>query len=446
MVVGYFSLFDLGLGRALTKLVAERLGSDQVSEIPPLIWTALALMSTLGLLGAVSMGAGASWTARWALSVPPQLQRETTASLLLLALTIPVVVVTVALRGILEANQRFGLVNAVRIPMGVFNFLGPVAALAFSPSLVVMIAVLVGGRWVFCLVHFAACWWAVPEQMMPVGARWTLVRPLVGLGGWMTVSNLIGPLMVYLDRFLIGSVLSVGAVTFYVTPYEVITRVSVIPNAFVGVLFPAFATTLVDAPEKAAKMLDKGSRFVFLAVFPITLAAAVLARPGLTLWVGPDFAEKSTSVLQLLSAGVLLNAMAQVPFALLQGAGRADLTARLHLAELPIYLAMLWWAITNHGIAGAAAVWVLRVGADTSLLFWMARSLLGRRRFLIHAGISTGAGLVAIGMGAMLEGGLASVAYLVVMLLALLPVAWQYVLDPEDRQAVRERLKFTSTL
>ena len=37
MVVGYFSLVDFGLGRALTKLVAEKLGSGQGNEIPPLI-------------------------------------------------------------------------------------------------------------------------------------------------------------------------------------------------------------------------------------------------------------------------------------------------------------------------------------------------------------------------------------------------------------------------
>ena len=34
LVVGYFSLFDLGLGRALTKLVAEKLGKGQDDETP----------------------------------------------------------------------------------------------------------------------------------------------------------------------------------------------------------------------------------------------------------------------------------------------------------------------------------------------------------------------------------------------------------------------------
>ena len=39
MVIGYFSLFDLGLGRALTILVAERLCSYQEIEIPAIVWT-----------------------------------------------------------------------------------------------------------------------------------------------------------------------------------------------------------------------------------------------------------------------------------------------------------------------------------------------------------------------------------------------------------------------
>src|SRR6266850_8162632 len=36
VVIGYFGFFDLGLSRALTKLVAEKLGQARHDEIPPL--------------------------------------------------------------------------------------------------------------------------------------------------------------------------------------------------------------------------------------------------------------------------------------------------------------------------------------------------------------------------------------------------------------------------
>jgi len=47
-LIGYASLFDLGLGRALTQLVAKKLGAWEEREIPAVAWTSLVLMMLLG--------------------------------------------------------------------------------------------------------------------------------------------------------------------------------------------------------------------------------------------------------------------------------------------------------------------------------------------------------------------------------------------------------------
>ena len=47
-LIGYASLFDIGLGRALTQLVAKKLGGGEDHEIPALAWTSLLLMAALG--------------------------------------------------------------------------------------------------------------------------------------------------------------------------------------------------------------------------------------------------------------------------------------------------------------------------------------------------------------------------------------------------------------
>src|SRR5712692_6689840 len=41
ILIGYFSLFDLSMGRALTKMVADKFGANEEHAIPPLAWTAL---------------------------------------------------------------------------------------------------------------------------------------------------------------------------------------------------------------------------------------------------------------------------------------------------------------------------------------------------------------------------------------------------------------------
>src|SRR2546425_9159614 len=40
-LIGYASLFDLGLGRALTQLVARKLGSGEAREVPAVAWSPL---------------------------------------------------------------------------------------------------------------------------------------------------------------------------------------------------------------------------------------------------------------------------------------------------------------------------------------------------------------------------------------------------------------------
>jgi hypothetical protein len=105
-------------------------------------------------------------------------------------------------------------------------------------------------------------------------------------------------------------------------------------------------------------------------------------------------------VLQWLAAGVFLNSLAQVPLALVQGVGRPDLTAKLHLLELPLYVLGLWWLISTFGIVGAAIAWTLRVGLDAAVLFGMAQRFLGTtaegRRLKVESGEESGPAAVAV--------------------------------------------------
>src|ERR1700686_3441046 len=86
-VIGYAGLFDLGLGRALTQLVAKKLGAGEDSEVPTLVWTSLILMLALGLTGALAAVLVSPWIVHRALNVPEALQPETLRSFYLLGLS-----------------------------------------------------------------------------------------------------------------------------------------------------------------------------------------------------------------------------------------------------------------------------------------------------------------------------------------------------------------------
>ena len=240
--------------------------------------------------------------------------------------------------------------------------------LPFSRSLVSIVAVLLGARLVSCAWHLFFCFRLVPELNSPFRIRTSNIIALLTFGGWITVSNIVSPLLVYVDRFVIGSFISMEAVAWYVTPYEMVSKLAMIPGSMVMVLFPAFAESLPVAPTRVALLFERGVKYTLIGLFPLILITVTMAHRGLTIWLGADFAAHGTPVLQWLALGVLINCVGYLPYALIQAAHRPDITAKLHLVEIPFYLVLLRWLVVIDGVQGAAIVWTLRMAVDTVAL------------------------------------------------------------------------------
>ncbi|MDD2742216.1 MAG: flippase [Rhodocyclaceae bacterium] len=375
LLVGYFSLFDLGIGRALTRLLAEKIAQGQDGELPNLVNTALVVMRWLGLGAGLLLALLAPWLAGW-MRVSPEIQDEMRLALWVMSLTLPFVVLSVGWRGVLEAYGRFDLVNWVRIPLGISIFLAPVIVLLFVEGLVPVVISLaftrVAGWW---LTRYL-CWRAAPFLARKGSVDRALLRPLLSFGGWMTVSNIVGPLMVYADRFLIGGLLSAVAVAYYATPYEIVTRLWVVSGALTGVLFPLIAGKFAVDRKIANGLYERAMKVLFLAMLPVVSIVFLFAEPGLAWWLNLDFAKNGYLVTQVLVVGVFINALGQIAITTLHGAGRADWAARLHLLELPFYLLVLVYAAQHHGIQGVAFAWLLRVVVDTVLMTFLVDRLM----------------------------------------------------------------------
>jgi O-antigen/teichoic acid export membrane protein len=376
MVIGYFGLFDLGLGRALTSLVAQKIGESREGELPSLISTAKLLMLGFSIAGGLVFALAAPWMVRFVLKISPVLQTEGIHSCYLLSISLPFVISTAGLRGILEAHQKFFAINLLRVPLALMTYAAPLVVLPYSPRLVPMVAVLVVGRIVGWLAHLIVCLPFLPSPTKGLQFERHSVPQLLNFGTWMTVSNIVGPIMVSMDRLVIGAFVSMQAVAYYATPYELVTKVLLLPAAVSGVLFPAFSTTLLSDPQRTPRLFARGCEVILLGVFPLLLLIVALADQGLSMWLGPEFASHSATVLRWLALGVLINSVPNVAFALIQGAGRADLTAKAHLAELFIYLAALGWLVNSHGILGAAIAWTARIAVDTVIMFALASRFL----------------------------------------------------------------------
>lgn len=372
MLIGYFSLFDLGIGRALTQIISEKLATNKENEIPPLMWTGLTVMFGLGALASLIIACLSDWIVYAGLKIPANLQFEAKHSLYMLAPSIPLAIVATGLRGILEAKHEFKAVNLVRIPLGVLMFVAPVCVLPFSNSLVMVFLALLIVRLATVIAFFYLCKYSL-ENFTEFKFAKRVLPELLRFGGWMTVSNIVSPIMVQMDRFFIGMMLSMAAVAYYATPYEMVTKLLVLPAAISGVCFPQFAKLIAQKNVKDAMALYwRSCKYIFLMLFPAVVLVIFFANWILHLWLGNNFSNESTQVFQILALGVLANGLAAIPFAFLQGAGRSDITAKTHVYELFAYLPLLYFSVSTFGIVGAAAVWSLRVLCDGIVLHKIA--------------------------------------------------------------------------
>ncbi len=372
MLIGYFSIFDLGLGRALTQSIASRRAQTPDAPVADIIWSGLALMLGLGLLAGLILCLGADYMVTSLLKIAPSLQAEAKQSILLLVPAMPLVVLATGLRGVLEALQAFKLVNLVRTPVGVLTFVAPLLALPFSISLVPIFAMLSGLRLLTLLFFMLACRRALPELSQGrILSRISCqhLPELLRFGGWMTVSNLIGPLMVNMDRLVIGSVLSLTAVSFYSTPHEMVMRALVVPGAIAGVCFPVFAAT---DRLSAQRVFWKSTQAVAICMVLLLLLVLPWADSLLQWWLSAEFARNSAPVLRWLALGVALNGLAHIPFAYVQGIGQSKVTAQFHLFELAVYAPLLYVCIHWQGIVGVAIAWTVRAALDAVCLFYYA--------------------------------------------------------------------------
>ncbi|NOY58370.1 MAG: oligosaccharide flippase family protein, partial [Calditrichaeota bacterium] len=269
MVLGYFGLFDLGLGRVVTMLVGQKLGGKKADEIPAIVWTGFLFMLLIGLVSMVVVFLISPALVRHILKIPADLQQESLRAFIILGCAVPIVTSTAGIRGVLEAYQQFGRINIVRTVNGLYTFLVPLAVSYFSIRLNHIVLFLALGRLFILVLYFIFCFYTVPELKKKPAIHTGLARPMFRLGGWMSVSNIIGPVMVYFDRFLIGAWLSVAAVAYYVTPYEVVTKLTLITAAVSRVLFPAFSTSHGVDNRRMTILYSRGIRVLIAALFPI---------------------------------------------------------------------------------------------------------------------------------------------------------------------------------
>jgi O-antigen/teichoic acid export membrane protein len=248
---------------------------------------------------------------------------------------------------------------------------------------------------------------------------------------------------------MIAGLVSLQAVTIYTIPTEVFNRLGILPSCLMATLFPAFSHHGAFGTEKGqmTRLFNFTTRYMLFVLFPLFGLLFVNAQDILLVWMGPKFSTEGTLVLQILAVGALVNLLARLPYGAVQAVGRPDITGKIHLLELPTYVALCVFLIPRWGIAGAALACTVRLSLDAVVMFWAAYKYChlrpkwigeARRMWVIEALLL----VCLLTLRHLLHEAWTRLALGVVLLGVAYAAIWFFALNGEDKPAIVRTIKF----
>ena len=167
------------------------MGRGESADLPGILWTTVGMQTIFGLMGTSLMIAVTPFLAERVLKIPPVNLAEAKASLILMALSLPFAIIAPSIRGILEAGQRFDLVNAVKIPTNTVIYILPLIGAPLGMGLRDIVLLLTVSR-VFTLL----VWIGLAFRVYPVLKKWAFLprarlKALFSFGGWNALSSFV---------------------------------------------------------------------------------------------------------------------------------------------------------------------------------------------------------------------------------------------------------------
>ncbi|MES2579470.1 MAG: flippase [Pseudomonadota bacterium] len=373
-LIGYFSLFDLGLGRAITHHVSSKLQTVPMAEIINRINVGLIYALIAGLLGSVLILVLAEPLSSSWIKVSSNIQNQTYLAFIFSALAIPFVALSSGMKGVLEAFGQFDRVNVVRIFQGITTFALPILSVhIYGPNLGAIALLLGLSRVVVLLLYLLFISKHVGKHWLSSFGNLKFDLSLLKFGAWMTLSNIVSPLLIYLDRFVISSVMGGQVVAYYTVPFEILTRLLIIPGAMGSALFPKLTSEYHNESESVGQLLKNSLITITLVMTVLCLLVFMLYQPLVSWWISKEFADASSEVASFLVIGIWMNSIGFIIYTAVQAKVGAKQTALLHLTELALFIPMLYIFLVEMGIVGAAIAWTIRVSFDALGMFWLLK-------------------------------------------------------------------------
>ncbi|EAR56464.1 polysaccharide biosynthesis protein [Photobacterium sp. SKA34] len=362
-IYGYASLFDLGLSRSLVRCVS--INRDSLIDTKEYVYTAGSFVFSLGLVIGLSLYFNSD-TLTELLNVNKDYYHQVSLSIKIMSVFIPFLLLNLIVISYLEGMERFKELSILKTIINILLSLSPFLFILKTSSIVYGILGLCLARVISLIIVYIY----IKKDFKNIKVKFfdlVKFKKLIFFGGWLTISNIINPIMTYFDRFILSSLAGSNYLALYIAPSEVVSKLLLIPNSVGRVLFPKLSRD---------NDFNLNDIYMYMSLISIFVALPFFIFPTeiISIWLGSGY-EKTGLTLRILLIGFVFNAISQIPYSFIQAKGYSKLTAKIHLCEVLPYLLLLYFLVKSYSYNGAAVAWCLRVTIDFFILIYFYKKL-----------------------------------------------------------------------
>lgn len=361
--VSISSFLDLGISRAVVREVALCKNNEKGS----IVYTSTIFVILISLVIFIILIIGHEIFLGF-LNVPSNLKQDASRALYYISACVPLLLISGVWAAVPEGELEFKKISIFKTFSGVFVILTPFLFLFFERSLSLLCLGLLFSRLFILLYSFSFVYKNITRAHC---LSFSHIYKMFLYGRWLTVTNIVGSIMVYGDRFLISYIIGARAAAFYSISSELVSKILILPNIVAKPLYPIIASDqkLFEEKEKIVAL------FLFGISFFISILGLFFSSFFIEYWLGYDYVEEVSSILRIFLLGFFFNSISQISYIKIQAVGRSDVAALIHLVEVVPYIICFYFFTLNYGVFGAAWVWSIRNMIDCLLMMFFSKRI-----------------------------------------------------------------------
>lgn len=377
-LMGLMSFLDLGFGQGIIRFVSHYEAKKDYDKINKIIEVSLFIYLAMGLIGCILIFFLSVFLVRYLLKVSEEYVQTAILAFRIIAFGFLIKFINEVFLNIPKALQRYDLSVKIQNALWFFVTILTVILLYLGKGLTEVLIALILVHSAGLVIYYSASKKLLPWLNIKIKFDKDVFREIFRFSFFTAANSITGNIVEKIDKIIIAGFLGTAAVAFYNVPY-MLARIGA---AFIGAisqhLFPGVSYIHGSGnKEKLADVYKRSFRFIISLSLIITILLIVLGDSFLKLWMGQEFASRSSGILPILALVFFFSCITSVTLWFYMGLGYSHINLLSSATGSACYLLGAVFLVPKFGLYGAALSFTLILVPFPIYTYYLLKKIIG---------------------------------------------------------------------